>query len=130
MPTEIVDSDTYATHMNRVIKMTALHGKVIFVGRGAQFFLPRDRGLRVRLIADEEDLCDRICELEEVDARQARKRIKEKSVGRAELVRRYFGKDISDPLHYDLILNSSMFSFDQLAELVLKACALRGLIED
>jgi cytidylate kinase len=129
MPTEIVGRDTYVTHLERVFKMTALHGKIIYVGRGAQFFLPRSCGLRIRLLADDEDCITRICEQQSLDRKQARKLIKERSEARTELVRRYFGADISDPLHYDLVLNSSVFTIEQLAAVVIHACRLRGLVD-
>ena len=41
----------YVCRLSRVILMAARAGKVIFVGRGAQFVLPHERGLSVRIIA-------------------------------------------------------------------------------
>ena len=41
----------YVCRLSRVILMAARVGKVIYVGHGAQFVLPRERGLRVRIVA-------------------------------------------------------------------------------
>ena len=47
----IVSHDSYAVHLERIIRLAALHGKVVFVGRGAQYCLPPEKGLVVRIIA-------------------------------------------------------------------------------
>lgn len=122
MPVRIVDRDTYVTHLERVIKMLALHGKVVFVGRGAQLFLPRSNGLRVRVIAPETYCLEELQDRSGATEHEARGRMNEQNRIRADLVRRYFGKSIDDPTLYDLVLNSATLSLETQLEIVLTAC--------
>ena len=47
----LVSQDSYVTHLERIMYLAALHGNVVFVGRGAQCVLPRSNGVAVRIIA-------------------------------------------------------------------------------
>jgi cytidylate kinase len=103
-----------------------MHGNVVLVGRGAQFFLPRDRGLTVRLVASEKDRVRRISNRDGVTAAEARKRIEEVDHRRAHFLEHYFGQTVDDPDLYDLMLNRSTLSDDELLEIVLAVSHQRG----
>src|SRR5690242_14599690 len=48
---QLVSQAEYVSRMGKVLLLAAQHESAVFVGRGAQFMLPRDRGLAVRVIA-------------------------------------------------------------------------------
>jgi cytidylate kinase len=77
----------------------------VLVGRGAQFLLPRDKGLAVRLIAPLGYRVEEVMRREGLDQTEACRLIEEADRGRRDFARRYFQKDIGDPHLYDLVLN-------------------------
>src|SRR6185369_12600249 len=48
---QIVSQAEYVSRLGNIVLMAAQHESNVFVGRGAQFILPRDAGLTVRIIA-------------------------------------------------------------------------------
>jgi cytidylate kinase len=103
-----------------------MHGNVVLVGRGAQLFLPRDRGLSVRLVASEDERVRRVSNRDGVNAAEARKRIEEVDHRRAHFLEHYFGQAVDDPTLYDLVLNRSTLSDDELLKIVLTVVHQRG----
>jgi cytidylate kinase len=126
MPHQVINLDTYVHHLGKVMRLVALHGNVVLVGRGAHFFLPGDRGLAVRLVATTEDRIRRIRAVENVDETDARAHIDEIDQRRARFAQHYFGRDVSDPTLYDVVLNRSKLTDDELVEAVVTLCHRRG----
>jgi cytidylate kinase len=126
MPQQIVNRDTFVHHLGRVLRLVALHGNVVLVGRASQLFLPRQRGLAVRLVAPENDRISRVMARDGVGADEALDRIRDVDQRRAHFVKHYFGLDINDPTHYDLVLNRSTLDDDEMADIVLDLCRRRG----
>ena len=126
MPHQVVNFDTYVHHLGKILRLVALHGDVVLVGRGAQLFLPRSRGLAVRLVAPEEERLRRLMAHEGVDEAEARRRMTEIDDRRANFLEHYFGRHVEDATLYDLVLNSSTLSEDEMLEAVLAACHQRG----
>jgi cytidylate kinase len=126
MPHQIINLDTYVHHLGKVVRLVGMHGNVVLVGRGAQFFLPHNRGLTVRLVASEEERVRRVMSRDAVDAAQARKRIEDVDHRRAHFLEHYFGHTVDDPTLYDLVLNRSTLSDDELLQTVVALCHQRG----
>jgi cytidylate kinase len=125
MPHQVINLDTYLHHLSKVMRLIALHGNVVLIGRGAQFFLPGDRGIAVRLVASVEDRADRVSATENIDHIAARQHIEDIDHRRAHFAEHYFGRDVDDPTLYDLVLNRSKLTEDELVESVLTLCRLR-----
>ncbi|MEJ2580916.1 MAG: cytidylate kinase-like family protein [Acidobacteriota bacterium] len=123
---QIINLDTYVHHLGKVVRLVGMHGNVVLVGRGAQFFLPHNRGLTVRLVASEEERVRRVMSRDAVDAAQARKRIEDVDHRRAHFLEHYFGHTVDDPTLYDLVLNRSTLSDDELLQTVVALCHQRG----
>jgi cytidylate kinase len=126
MPHQVVNLDTYVHHLGKVMRLVALHGQVVLVGRGAHFFLPPDRGLSVRLIASLDERVQRVRTREGVDEATARQHVDDVDRRHAHFAEHYFARDVGDPALYDLVLNRSRFTDDELVDLVLTACRRRG----
>jgi cytidylate kinase len=105
--------------------MAARHASTVFVGRGAQFLLPADRGLAVFLVAPLEMRIDRIRELRNCSAADAREYIRETDKGRSDLVKNYFNHDIGDAHLYDLVINRAHIGIEEAAELIVDQCRRR-----
>ena len=117
----IVSHDSFVVHLERIIYLAALHGNVVFVGRGAQFVLPRNNGLAVRIIAPTRQRVDSMMEREGLSRTEAAKYVDQLEAGRNEFCRRHFHHDVTDPLEYDLVLNTSRLSAEAAAELIVDA---------
>ena len=117
----IVSHDSYVVHLERIIYLAALHGNVVFVGRGAQFVLPRNNGLAVRIIAPKRQRIDAMMERKSLTRPEATRFVDQLESGRNEFCRRHFHHDVVDPLEYDLVLNTARLSTEAAAELIVDA---------
>ena len=118
---DMIGQEKYLHHMVRVMLNAARNGRVIIVGRGASFLLPRDRGLAVRLVAAEDYRVERVVRLRHLDAAEAREFIHRLERGQADFVERHFHKNIADPHNYDLVLNVGRLGMDAAIELLVNA---------
>ncbi len=129
MDQSIVPHERYALCLARVISAVARRGPAVFVGRGAQFFLPRERTLAVRLIASLPYRIRQMMERTGLGEKAARRRVAEIDNGRREFVQRYFRRDIADPSHYDLVLDVERLGRDGAVEDILAALHRRPAAE-
>ena len=125
MPHAMITRDTYTHELRRVFQLLAVHGEVVFLGRDANFFLPHERGLSVRVVATIEDRIARVCSRSGMDKESAHNEIKEADRARANAVSHAFDCDVEDPLYYDLVVNSSWCPIDELAGVVVGVCRKR-----
>lgn len=112
--------DLVVKKMFHLIRTFALHGKVVFVGRGSTFLtgdLPL--GIHVYLEASMESRVKRMMEALNVDAKKAREAVDEKDKAKAELVKTFFHKDIRDPLLYDIVWNTDHVPVPEIAKLLI-----------
>ena len=122
---QLVSQAEYVSRLGRIVLMAAQHESTVFVGRGAQFILPREAGLSVRVIAPEKQRVQRIIERRQCGRHDAEKFIDETDKGRADFVRRYFHRDVADPHLYDLVINLEHTSRDAAVDLILSDYRLR-----
>ncbi len=116
---KLISHEKYMVHLARVILARARRGDVVFVGRGAQFLLPRDHGLAVRIIADEKYRLSRIMAQENLDETTARHWMEEAERGRNEFVQRFFRRDPNDPHLYDLVIRVDRIGVEAAATLII-----------
>lgn len=101
----IISHDRYFACLKRVLRASLAREKLVLVGRGAQFLLPREKGLAVRIVAPKQYRLSQIADQRHVSRRKASRLISEEDRRRQQFVRRYFHRDISDPHLYDLVIN-------------------------
>ena len=99
----------------------AKQGNAIIVGRGANWFLDPCFGLRVRVVAPFEIRTERIVEREKLSCENAEMRIRENDERQSNYVRKVFGRDIDDPLGYDLMVNTGSLDEESAARAVVAA---------
>jgi len=117
---DIVSAD-YTDLVRRIVASIAHHGGTVFVGRGAQFLVdPRD-SLRVRLVTPF-DLRARELEAKSgITFEAAKQAIHVGDNERASFVLQALGHDVTDPAHFDLVVNSETYAREPAAGLVLMA---------
>lgn len=123
----VIPHERYVAKLSRIVMAAARRGKMVLVGRGAWFLLPRDSGLTVRLVAPLDFRIKRIMEVRQVGTVAARAYIAQTDHDRHAFVKRYFHHDINDPHLYDLVLNTGHMGIEGAVEQVLMAMAARHL---
>lgn len=111
----------YVHHLGQVVTALGHQGNVVIVGRGAQYLIPPQCALRVRLVAPLDDRVKRVAEVEKLTVQEARMKIKQVDAKRAAFLWKVFRKDIGAPLNHDIILNTGEISIEAAARIVLAA---------
>jgi cytidylate kinase len=112
------------TYFHRLLKLLlalGTRGQCVIVGRGAMIALPVETTLRVRLVASRQDRIALIGRERGLNPTEAARYVDSTDRERSRLIRDHFGKDLTDPLLYDLILNTSCFSVEECAEMIIEA---------
>jgi cytidylate kinase len=116
----LVSHESFVAHLVRVIVMAARQGNVVLVGRGAQFMLPRDRGLSVRIVGSDKYRIRKVMEDRGLRAAEAKQWVEQTDQGRRDLAQRFLHRDLTDPHFYDLIVNVEEFGQEATADLVVR----------
>jgi cytidylate kinase len=122
---QLVSQAEYVSRLGRLVLLAAQHESTVFVGRGAQFLLPRERGVAVRIIAPRRLRIENIKAQRQCSEKQARTFILGTDEGRARFVRRYFHRDVADPHLYDLVINLEYVPREFAVELIASECKRR-----
>jgi cytidylate kinase len=113
-PTEILVRQTAET----VLRL-ADFGNVIILGRGASVITAKlPHVLSVRLVAPLERRVAHMLQFDQLERNDAIERIKHEDDGRRRYLKKYFGKDIDDPLLYDVVVNTESISLDDAAWMI------------
>jgi cytidylate kinase len=100
-----VNQMEFVAHTVKLVLLSALHGRVVFVGRGAQFVLPRPCGLAVRIIGPRKTRIHRTSERLGLSWAEAEKFVDKTDNDRRKFVKRYFHHDVDELPIYDIVLN-------------------------
>lgn len=110
----------------RLMRALAAGGRVILVGRAGACLTRAFRGgVHVRLVAPLPVRLRRMKALLHLEDREVEALVKEKDAARASLVKKYFYRDIDDPLLYDVVLNTEHFSLGMMSDLILRLVEAR-----
>jgi hypothetical protein len=111
----------YLAHLREILLTLGHQGDVVIVGRGAQYVLPSQFGLRVRMVAPVEERVRRIAGRENLSLKAARVEVESSDRERTRLARRQFGQDSAHPLSHDLTINTAELTVQAAAEVVMTA---------
>jgi cytidylate kinase len=111
----------YLHHLTRVIGSIGIFGNVIVVERGAHLVLPKDRTFRVRIIAPMELRVKYFMEDRGYTKADAEQYVVKTENNRKAFVRKYFNADLTDPRHYDIIINTEKISLEGATEAIITA---------
>jgi cytidylate kinase len=117
--------DRYLQHLMKILGTIGKHGHAVIVGRGANFLLPPDKRLSIRVIAPLETRVRNVSQEYNVTLEAAKTRVLKTESDRKAFIKKYFNDDIRDPLNYDLIINTGELSIDDATNAV--KGALNGL---
>ncbi|WP_165219161.1 AAA family ATPase [Aquisphaera insulae] len=115
-----VSEANYFRALVRIILTLGARGHCIVVGRGATCILPAETTLRVRVVAPRASRVALIARERGCDQEQAARFVDSTDLERSKFLKGHFHQDLTDPLGYDLILNSSRFSVEESSEMVIE----------
>jgi CMP/dCMP kinase len=108
--------------IRETVVQTAARGNVVIVAHAAAFALePGTRLLRVLVTASSAIRAKRIASSEGLDDADAERMIKDSDAGRRDYLKRFYSVDRESPTDYDLVINTDHLSFEQCAEIVVRA---------
>jgi cytidylate kinase len=119
--------DEYLNHLMNVIGTIGKHGRAVVVGRGANFILPPEQRLRVRITAPRKFRIQNVAREFNLARGEAKRRVIQTESDRKAFIRKYFNSDIADPDNYDLVINTETLSLDDASKVI--AAALECLVE-
>jgi len=111
----------YLANLHEVLLTLGHQGDVVIVGRGAQYVLPSQFGLRVRMVAPVEVRVQRIATREKLSLKAAQVVVEKSDRNRARLARRQFGQNAGDPLNQDVTINTAEVTVEAATEVVVSA---------
>jgi len=122
---QYIHPDTYLRHLLVIISTIAKHGRAVIVGRGANFILPAEDIFAVRVIAPLKKRIREVALTHGAPVEQAKRRVIQRESRRKAFVRHSFNADISNPINYDLTINTGKMSIDEAVEAIIVAVRAR-----
>lgn len=98
--------DEYLRYLTKVIGTIGKQGNTIIIGRGGQFVLPPEETFRVRLIAPREIRIRNVMRDSNTDFETSERYVYKTEADRNAFHCKYFGADWTNPIYYDLIVNT------------------------
>lgn len=102
----------YLDHLMKVVAAIASHGNAIIVGRGANFLIPAEDRLSIRVIAPLETRVKNVAKEHGVTREEAKRRVINRENRRAAFIRQSFNAEVADPKNYDLVINTAKLDMD------------------
>jgi len=121
-----VDQMEYFNRLSHALLAICHNTHAIIIGRGANFILPRERGLAVRMVAPQNYRLERYAKRYGIDLKTAMREMERIDYGRGQFIETHFGRFAFDPRRYDLVINVSQFTEEQIVDQVLLALRAKG----
>lgn len=121
------EQDTLQRTTFKVVRMLALIGKVILVGRGGSLVtadLPQ--GVHIRLVAPEAHRIVWMMKRFKMNRTDAHEAVLKQDADRRKLIKLFFHRDIEDPLLYDMVWNTGKVSLDVVTRATIELIKLRA----
>ncbi|MFK5926768.1 MAG: cytidylate kinase family protein [Desulfuromusa sp.] len=113
-----------------IVLEQALQGNVVIYGRGGQDLLPDIASvLRIRIIAPFEERVERWAQREWIDPDLARSLVRKSDQQRAGFIKYYFDRNWTNPIEYDMVINTIRISNETAVKLITKGIKDPYLVE-
>lgn len=122
-----LNDSTYLNHLRKLLLSVAERGKVIIIGRGANFIL--QDGFNIRLVGSKSLRLDNLMEINKYTKKEAEEELEEADKQRKTYIKKMFGQDVDDPLNYDLVINIKDLNFKEIAKLIYQAAQIISIFK-
>ena len=102
----------YLEHLMKVVAAIASHGNAVIVGRGANFLIPPEDRISIRVIAPTDIRVQNVAKTFGVTREEAKRRVINRENKRAAFIRQSFNADVAFPDNYDLVVNTHRGDMD------------------
>ena len=102
----------YLRYLSRVVGTIGKQGNTIIIGRGGQFLLPPDETFRIRLVGPRETRIHNVMQYSNRDYETAKRYVVKTETDRNAFHCRHFGADWTNPVHYDLTINTGILGIE------------------
>jgi cytidylate kinase len=117
-----LDDTRYLVGLESVIKDLASNNAVVIRGRGSQFILKdSSNAVHVLVVAPEALRVKRIVSEFGLDEPEAKKQMLRSDHSHHEFIKRYFEKDLENPVNYDIVLNTEKITFEDAVDIIIQA---------
>jgi hypothetical protein len=121
---EIPDEAAFLAATEQIIRRHAASGDGVILGRAGMIVLAdRPHVVRVRLTGPLEARIEQAMRRYGLSEEDARRQERENDGARAAWVQRFYGRDVTDPSLYDLVINATRFGVDECVSLIAAAAA-------
>ena len=111
-----VDYSDYGRHLCQTVLSMSQLGGVVLMGRGGSFILGPERGFHLRVVCPREKRIENLVKYKQITPEEAERIIDESDLDRRKFVAHMFDRNIDDPHHYDLILNSARMDVEEMVD--------------
>ena len=108
----------YLDHLRNMVRAIGNRGRAVIVGRGANFILPRENRLGVRVVAPLNYRINNLMRDFDITEEEAISRIQNREKKREAFVKKSFHQDIASPENYELVVNTETLGIDGAAEVI------------
>ena len=110
--------DEYIQHLMKVVGTMGRHGKSVIIGRGANFIIPPEKRVSVRIIAPFEVRRKYVADEFKISKEDASRRIAQTESTRRAFIRKHFNASISKPENYDMVINTKTIGINGAVEAI------------
>ncbi len=119
---DYVSDIRYITQLKKLLNHAAKKGDLVVIGHGANYILPPDKCLRIRITAPFNTRVDNTYKYENFKSRfEASQWVEKIEKQYNQFIRQYFGKNPHNPWDYDLVISTDHYTMSQVADLIIKA---------
>jgi cytidylate kinase len=117
---QIFNNTQYLYHLTEVLLGIAHRGNAVIVGRGANFILPPEAGLRVRVVAPRDVRLRRILKAKGCDEKTAARELARLDEEQRSFLHHHFLSKPDDPCAYDVLINTGHIDLQAGADLIVQ----------
>ena len=111
--------DLLVMKTNKTILHLAQLGYAIIVGRGSSIITANmPGGVRIRLVSSLEKRIEHVQEYYKKTRKEAKEFISKEDLVRKKYVKKYFSKDLDDPLLYDMVINVDGLAHEEMIQVI------------
>ena len=122
-----LDDARYLQALKSVVRDLARSQRLVILGRGSQFILKDyPEVLHVLIVAPLQLRVNRVMKDLNLDQQAAEREVARFDNNIREFTKRYFGAELEDPEHYDLVINTEHLSFQAAASIAVDALSLKN----
>ena len=114
----------YLRYLAKVIGTIGKQGNTVIIGRGGQFLLPPEETFRIRLVGPREVRIRNVMRHSNTDYETSERYVSKTEADRNAFHCRHFGADWTNPVHYDLTVNTGTLGTEGAVAVVEAAFAL------